>query len=53
MKRPDATTIRQLIQKLEGEDDISLKEADQIFSLFSENSRKTILIPILPVLMAY
>ena len=45
MKHPDATTIRQLIQKLEGEDDISLKEADQIFSLFSENSRKTILNP--------
>ncbi len=45
MKHPDATTIHQLIQKLEREDDISLKEADQIFSLFSKNSRKTILNP--------
>lgn len=37
----DATTIYQLTRKLEKEGDISLKEADGIFSLFSENSRNT------------
>jgi len=52
MKHPDATTIRQLIQKLESEDDISLKEADQIFSLFRKMQERQFLIPTLPILMA-
>lgn len=37
----DATTIYQLTRKLEKEGDISLKEADGIFSLFSENLLNT------------
>lgn len=41
MKHPDATTIYQLTRKLEKEGDISLKEADGIFSLFSENLLNT------------
>lgn len=41
MKHPDANEIRQLTQKLKDQGDISLKEADRIYSLFSENSIKT------------
>jgi len=41
MKHPDANEIRQLTQKLKTQGDISLKEADRIYSLFSENSIKT------------
>ena len=37
----DATTIYQLTRKLEKEGDVSLKEADGIFSLFSENLLNT------------
>ena len=41
MKAPDASEIRELTEKLKTQDDISLEEADWIFSLFSANSLKT------------
>ncbi len=41
----DADKIRQLTRKLKEQNDISPKEADQIFSLFSANSLKTKLNP--------
>jgi len=42
MKYPDAKTIQQLKQKLKEQGDITLKEADRIYSLFSENAAKTV-----------
>lgn len=42
MEYPDAGTIRRLTQKLDKEGDISLTEADAIYSLFSEESRNAI-----------
>jgi len=41
MKAPDASEIRELTEKLKTQDDISLEEADWIFTLFSANSLKT------------
>ena len=41
MKHPDAREIIELTRKLEEQDDITLEEADRVFSLFSENSRNT------------
>ena len=41
MKHPDSNEIKQLTQKLKDQGDISLKEANMIYSLFSENSMKT------------
>ena len=41
MKHPDMNAICQLTWKLKKEGDITLKEADWIYSLFSENSLKT------------
>lgn len=41
MKHPDMNAIYQLTWKLKKEGDITLKEADWIYSLFSENSLKT------------
>ncbi len=43
MKNEDK--VRQLTQKLEEQNDISLEEADQIYSLFSGNARGTTLNP--------
>lgn len=45
MRHPDANAILQLIKKLEKYGDISLQEADWIYSLFSENALKTKLNP--------
>lgn len=42
MKYPDAPKIQQLTQKLKQQGDITLKEADKIYSLFSENAAKTV-----------
>lgn len=42
VKYPDAQTIQQLTQKLKEQGDITLKEADRIYSLFSENAAKTV-----------
>lgn len=42
MNYPDANEIRQLAQKLKEQGDITLKEADRIYSLFSENAAKTV-----------
>lgn len=41
MKHPDADTILQLIKKLEKQNDISLEEADWIYSLLSGNMLRT------------
>jgi hypothetical protein len=41
MKHPDAREIIELTKKLEEQNDITLEEADRVFSLFSENSRNT------------
>lgn len=41
MKHPDAKEIIELTKKLEEQDDITLEEANRVFSLFSENSRNT------------
>jgi len=41
MKHPDSNEIKQLTQKLRTQGDITLNEADKIYSLFSENSIKT------------
>jgi len=38
---PDANEIRQLTQKLDKRDDISLEEADRIYSLFCQECAKT------------
>jgi len=48
VKYPDAQTIQQLTQKLKEQGDITLKEADRIYSLFSENAVKTVFSPISP-----
>jgi len=48
MKYPDAPKIQQLTQKLKQQGDITLKEADKIYSLFSENAVKTVFSPISP-----
>jgi hypothetical protein len=45
MRHPDANAMLQLTKKLEKYGDISLQEADWIFSLFSANSLKTKLNP--------
>lgn len=45
MRHPNADEIKRFMNKLETEGDISLSEADRIFSLFSENSIKTKLNP--------
>ncbi len=42
MKYPDAPKIQQLTQKLKQQGDITLKEADKIYSLFSEKAAKTV-----------
>jgi len=42
MKYPSAQTIRRLTRKLEEQGDITLKEADKIYSLFSEDAVKTV-----------
>lgn len=47
-KYPDAPKIQQLTQKLKQQGDITLKEADKIYSLFSENAVKTVFSPISP-----
>ena len=41
MKHPDAREIIELTRKLEKQDDITLKEADRIFSLLSKSSLNT------------
>lgn len=43
--RYDAETIWRLVQKLEAEGDIALEEADEIYSIFSENALRTRLNP--------
>lgn len=45
IKRPDAKTIYNFVQKLKTTGDITVEEADQVFSLFSANSVKTRLNP--------
>jgi hypothetical protein len=45
MRQSDATEINRLVQKLQAKDDVSLEEADRIFSLLSKNMLKTKLNP--------
>lgn len=48
IQNTDANKIRQFTQKLETQGDITLKEADEIYSLFSDNAIYTALNPISP-----
>lgn len=41
MRYPDADEIKRLTQKLKEQNDITLEEANWIYSLFSLNSQKT------------